>query len=138
MFGRTIIKYFRGFRKMSKVNNKDFLIISKYKNFIINLDNLLDNIPKKDIIYKDRIKSSSIDILKSIFIIDNSSNINEINNNYSNIKANISLIDFYLERFLLKRYLSNSNVEKLTIKLIEINKMSYVWVNNKIKALNEN
>jgi hypothetical protein len=123
---------------MSKINNKDFLIISKYKNFIINLDNLLDNIPKKDIIYKDRIKSSSIDILKSIFIIDNSSNINEINNNYSNIKANISLIDFYLERFLLKRYLSNSNVEKLTIKLIEINKMSYVWVNNKIKALNEN
>ena len=123
---------------MSKVNNKDFLIISKYKSFIINLDNLLDNIPKKDIIYKDRIKSSSIDILKSIFIIDNSSNINEINNNYSNIKANISLIDFYLERFLLKRYLSNSNVEKLTVKLIEINKMSYVWVNNKIKALNEN
>jgi hypothetical protein len=123
---------------MSKINNKDFLIISKYKSFIINLDNLLDNIPKKDIIYKDRIKSSSIDILKSIFIIDNSSNINEINNNYSNIKANISLIDFYLERFLLKRYLSNSNVEKLTIKLIEINKMSYVWVNNKIKALNEN
>lgn len=123
---------------MSKINNKDFLIISKYKSFIINLDNLLDNIPKKDIIYKDRIKSSSIDILKSIFIIDNSSNINEINNNYSNIKANISLIDFYLERFLLKRYLSNSNVEKLTIKLIEINKMSYVWVNNKIKVLNEN
>ena len=67
---------------MFRINNNDFKILQKYKIFLMNLDNSLENIPRKDMYFKDRIKNISLDVLK----------------------ANIALLDFMLERLLLKKY----------------------------------
>ena len=38
---------------MFRINNNDFKILQKYKTFLMNLDNSLKNIPRKDIYFKD-------------------------------------------------------------------------------------
>ena len=95
---------------MFRINNNDFKILQKYKSFLMNLDNSLENIPRKDIYFKDRIKNISLDVLS--------------------IKANIALLDFMLERLLLKKYISEKNLYKLASELVEINKMVTGWLNN--------
>lgn len=40
---------------MFKINNNDFKILQKYKSFLMNLDCSLENIPRKDMYFKDRI-----------------------------------------------------------------------------------
>ena len=41
---------------MFKIISNDFNILNKYKVFIIELDNLIENIPRKDCFYKDKIQ----------------------------------------------------------------------------------
>lgn len=53
---------------MFRINNNDFKILQKYKIFLMNLDNSLENIPRKDMYFKDRIKNVSLDVLKDILL----------------------------------------------------------------------
>lgn len=48
---------------MNLSNSREFLILNKYKEFINILDNLIENIPKKDYFYKDKLKDLSIKLL---------------------------------------------------------------------------
>ena len=41
---------------MFKINNNDFKILVKYKEFLNILDNMLENIPRKDIFYKSALR----------------------------------------------------------------------------------
>ena len=113
---------------MFRINNNDFKILQKYKIFLMNLDNLLENIPRKDMYFKDRIKNISLDILKDILLY--SYDTSSVKMYRTSIKANIALLDFMLERLLLKRYISEKNLYKLTTELVEINKMVTGWLNN--------
>ncbi len=113
---------------MFRINNNDFKILQKYKMFLMNLDNSLKNIPRKDMYFKDRIKNISLDVLKNILLCfyDTSS----VSLYRTSIKANIALLDFMLERLLLKKYISEKNLYKLATDLVEINKMVTGWLNN--------
>ena len=46
----------------SSNNAKEFLILTKYKEFINILDDVIENIPKKDIYYKNKLKEISINL----------------------------------------------------------------------------
>lgn len=111
---------------MFRINNNDFKILQKYKSFLMNLDNSLENIPRKDIYFKDRIKNISLDVLKDILLCSYDS----VKMYRTSIKANIALLDFMLERLLLKKYISEKNLYKLANELVEINKMVTGWLNN--------
>lgn len=113
---------------MFRINNNDFKILQKYKSFLMNLDNSLENIPRKDIYFKDRIKNISLDVLKDILLC--SYDTNSVKMYRTSIKANIALLDFMLERLLLKKYISEKNLYKLASELVEINKMVTGWLNN--------
>ena len=89
---------------MFRINNNDFKILQKYKSFLMNLDNSLENIPRKDIYFKDRIKNISLDVLKDILLC--SYDTSSVKMYRTSIKANIALLDFMLERLLLKKYIS--------------------------------
>ena len=115
---------YRAFR----INNNDFKILQKYKTFLMNLDNSLENIPRKDIYFKDRIKNISLDVLKCILLC--SYDTSSVKMYRTSIKANIALLDFMLERLLLKKYISEKNLYKLASELVEINKMVTGWLNN--------
>ena len=124
---------------MFRINNNDFKILQKYKTFLMNLDNSLKNIPRKDMYFKDRIKNISLDVLKDILLC--SYDTSSVKMYRTSIKANIALLDFMWERLLLKKYISEKNLYKVTTELVEINKMvtgnnsesklvwftSYIW-----------
>lgn len=116
---------------MFRINNNDFKILQKYKIFLINLNNSLENIPRKDMYFKDRIRNISLDVLKDILLCfyDTSS----VSLYRTSIKANITLLDFMLERLLLKKYVSEKNLYKLATDLVEINKMVTGWLNINVK-----
>lgn len=113
---------------MFRINNNDFKILQKYKMFLMNLDNSLENIPRKDMYFKDRIKNVLLDVLKDILLC--SYDTSSVSSYRTNIKANIALLDFMLERLLLKKYISEKNLYKLATDLVEINKMVTGWLNN--------
>lgn len=110
---------------MTKINNKDFLL---------NLDNLLENIPGRDYYFKDKIRNIAYDILHNILVINNSDDILLIKNYFSFLKANISNLDFMLERLFLKKYIGEKALCKITNKLIEINKIVNSWIINIINV----
>ena len=54
---------------MFRINNNDFKILQKYKIFLMNLDNSLENIPRKDMYFKDRIKNVSYYFLMILVLL---------------------------------------------------------------------
>lgn len=123
---------------MFRINNNDFKILQKYKLFLMELDNLLENVPRKDMYFKDRIRNISLDVLKDIMLC--SYDTNSVSDYKISIKANIALLDFCLERLLLKKYISEKALYKIGVQLVEINKMVTGWLNNgsKITWFNNN
>lgn len=122
----------------SSNNAKEFLILTKYKEFINILDDVIENIPKKDIYYKNKLKEISINLLYYINKTNNEEDYNKINSYKVEIKSLIELIDYILERLYIKKYISKNSINKLGYKLIEINKMSSKWIENKISYASGN
>ena len=122
----------------SSNNSKEFLILTKYKEFINILDDVIENIPKKDIYYKNKLKEISINLLYYINKTNNEEDYNKINSYKVEIKSLIELIDYILERLYIKKYISKNSINKLGYKLIEINKMSSKWMENKISYASGN
>ena len=122
----------------SNNNAKEFLILTKYKEFIIMLDDVIENIPKKDIYYKNKLKEISINILYYINKTNNEEDYNKIDTYKVEIKSLIELIDYILERLYIKKYISKNSINKLGYKLIEINKVSSKWIENKISYASGN
>ena len=122
----------------SSNNAKEFLILTKYKEFINILDDVIENIPKKDIYYKNKLKEISINLLYYINKTNNEEDYNKINSYKVEIKSLIELIDYILERLYIKKYISKNSINKLGYKLIEINKMRSKWMENKISYASGN
>ena len=120
-------------QKMFKIVGNDFNILNKYKIFIIELDNLIENIPRKDYFYKDKIRIVSNYILELILKCNYESDNFNINYYVANIKGSIAYLDFLLDRLYDMKYINEKNLYKITLKLIEINKMVIGWLNNKCK-----
>ena len=118
---------------MFKIISNDFNILNKYKVFIIELDNLIENIPRKDYFYKDKIRTVSNYILELILKCNYESDNFNINNYLVNIKGCIAYLDFLLDRLYDMKYINSKNLYNITLKLIEINKMVTGWLNNKCK-----
>lgn len=88
---------------MAEITNKEFIILTKSKDLIFYIDDILENFPRKDMYYKDRIRDCCHQIIYNIIFINNSK-IKDITY-FSNILTNISLIDLYLERLVKKNYI---------------------------------
>lgn len=86
---------------MFSINSNDFKILQKYETFLMNLDNSLENIPRKDMYFKDRIKNISLDVLKDILLC--SYDTSSVKIYRTSIKANIALLDFMLERLFIEK-----------------------------------
>lgn len=109
------------------MNNK-FLLANEIKKFIMSLDNVLINYPKKDIIIKKRIINTSFELLELVYLANN------MNDNKINIQneclSKISMIDFYFEYSYKKNYISLKNLNSYLFNLTKINKMFYGWIKN--------
>lgn len=95
------------------------------KLFINSLDDMVSVIPNRDRIIKTKIYDTSYDILYYL----NLTNYNRNKEYISIILTNISMLDFYLERCLKKKYITSKVCEKKANELLRITKMVYGWLN---------
>ena len=95
------------------------------KLFINSLDDMVSVIPNRDRVLKEKIYNTSYDILYYLNLTNYSRNKEYI----SIILSNISMLDFYLERCLKKKYITSKVCEKKANELIRITKMVYGWLN---------
>ena len=118
---------------MYQINNQDFKILSKYKIYLNNLDNILENVPRKDLYFKDLIRDKSYETLSYIIKVSYEDSKDNYIKYRNIIKTNIAMLDFLLDRMLDKKYISEKSAEKITLSLVEINKMANSLINNIIK-----
>lgn len=103
----------------------EFLIVKNMKQFIMSLDNIIINYPRKENVIKDRLLNDSLDILYSIYEANYSKNRKNIQ---IKILSKISMLDFYLERSLKNKYISEKECLKKSNQLLTITKMIHGWI----------
>ena len=111
------------------MNNK-FLLANEIKNFILSLDSILINYPKKDIIIKKRIINTLFELLELVYLANYKTD-DKINIKYECL-SKISMIDFYFEYSYKKNYISLKNLNTYIFNLTKINKMLHGWINNEL------
>ena len=110
----------------------NFKISAKTKKIIINLYNLMENIPRKDYFLKEKINETSFELLEFIYLANETKEGFEF---YSiNILKTISVLDFLLEVLYSKKYISLKQTETQLYLLTEIRKMVNSWSENKPKC----
>lgn len=112
-----------------RVFNDNFIISKKTKKFILDLYNLIENIPRKDFFIKEKINLTTFDLLENIYLAN--SDLDDFETHYLNIIKNISILDFLLEILYRKKYISLKQLEKEGYLLTEITKMVKDWKKNK-------
>ncbi len=105
--------------------NDRFKLITKCKEFIVFINEIIINYPRKEFILKDRIINTSYDLLELIFITNL---IEEKLDNQKLMLSKISMIDFYLEESYHKLCISEKKLNKGCRQLEEMQKMIYGWV----------
>ena len=63
---------------MSEIKNREFLILSKAKQLVFDIDDILENVPRKDIYYKDKLKEYCNDLIYNILFLNNLNNKKDI------------------------------------------------------------
>ncbi len=108
----------------------NFLIIKNLKKFIIDLEKILINFPKKDILTRDMMYNDTLEILELIYIANYEKKL-ELKHQYQlKALAKINKIDFYLERAYHLKYITEKQCNLKVRELLKINKMIYSWCQN--------
>ncbi len=108
--------------------NDRFKLVTKCKDFIVFVNEIIINYPRREFILKDRIVNTSYDLLELIFLA------NLLENNrldkQKTMLTKISMLDFYLEESYHKKCISEKKLNKGCRQLEEMQKMIYGWVNS--------
>ena len=110
--------------------NSEVLIVKNMKQFIQSIDNLVVNYPRKELVIKNRLFEDSLDILELIYLANYHKDISERRKVQMQILSKISMLDFYLERSYLNKYISEKVFQNKVNQLNRIVKMIYGWIKN--------
>ena len=95
------------------------------KEFIISVDSLVINFPRKDLVVKDRIMNDSLDILELIYI----ANLSDNNHNEKiKILSKLNMLDFYFEKSYKNKIISERICKIKCNELNRISKLVYGWI----------
>ena len=109
--------------------NDKFLIVKYLKIFILNLDDMIINLPRKELYMKDKLLDTSLEILYSIYEANYINDKTLKKQKQIKILSQIHLLDFYIERLYEKKYISEKICLKKSNELSKISKMVYKWIN---------
>lgn len=119
---------------MFRISNNEFKVLIKSKEFLIKIDKILENVPRRDMYYKDKLRNVCDNLLENIFECSYELDDN-FNHYYKKIKANIAQIDFMLDRLYTNKYISSTTLYRIGTDLVEINKLVTGWL--KVVSKNE-
>ena len=103
------------------------LIIREVKAFIESLDEILINLPRREVVLKERFKKDSYDLLELVYMA-NQVELKDRHIYQRQCLTKISMLDYYLEVCFKKKYMIEKQVLKRSRKLLQINKMMYGWI----------
>ena len=100
----------------------EFLIVKNIKEFIVSLDNFLNNYPRKEYELRNLLVNTSYDLLELVYRINYKKD-----SNFNIILSKISMLDFYLELSFKKKIINEKRVMNMSNRLLVIRKMIYKW-----------
>lgn len=111
--------------------NDKFLVVKYMKSFICDIESMIINFPRKDLVIKNRIINDSLDILELIYLA-NSSDLNK--DLKVKVLSKLSMLDFYLERSYKNKIISEKVFNKKSNELAHITKLIYGWIRSESKC----
>lgn len=110
------------------MKQEKFKIIQFIREFIIYIDNNLDNFPKKDIELKNRIRNTSYDLLELVYKANVTSDNQYKKSLLEEIISKIKVIDFLLNLCYDKQIINSKRYIKFGEKMDDILKYTLGWI----------
>ena len=111
-----------------KLSEEKFKLAVLLKKFILDSEDLLLNVPRKDYYNRDRFRDDITDILYLVYLANNTKYKDKRLSLQEEILARLSMIDFYLERAYLYKYISEKQLYNFSSKLEVIIKVVKSWI----------
>ena len=108
--------------------NKEFKLIIKLKEYILSLEKVLVHIPNKDYYNKQAMREYVDNILYLVFLANTCEDKIYKKKIKYEIIAKLNMLNFYLERYYLLKYISKKEVMINSSKIEELTKMTYGWI----------
>lgn len=109
-------------------NNETFMVLKYTKQFILSIDNYIDNFPNKERNLKERILNESFSIYNLICLANLITE--EKRKTQYKIIAKINVLDLCFEKAFKKKYLSEKQFNKVTNELTRVSKLVFGWIKN--------
>ncbi len=107
-----------------------FKLVTKIKTFILESEKILENIPRYDFYNRDKFRDDITEVLHLVYLANTITNIEDKKKYQQDIFSRLSMIDFYLERAYVYKYISEKQLYNYSKKLEEIIKMTKGWMNS--------
>ena len=107
-----------------------FKLVAKIKTFILDSEKMLENILRYDFYNRDKFRDDITEVLHLVYLANTITNIEDKKKYQQDIFSRLSMIDFYLERAYIHKYISEKQLYKYSYKLEEIIKMTKGWMNS--------
>lgn len=98
------------------------------KKFILGLEIILVNFPKKEFLTKDMIYKDALRVLELVYTANEIDDIVKKKTIQVEILSKINMLDFYLERAYKKKYINEKQCMAKSNELEQITKMIYKWI----------
>lgn len=112
------------------MKEEKFKVIQFIREMIVRVDKELDNFPKKDMEIKNRIRTSTYDLLELSYEANSSQILEHKKYLLTKIIAKVKIIDFLLNLSYEKQLITEKKFFKLAIQLEDIAKYSNGWLKN--------
>ncbi len=129
-----MLKNLTGYLKRLKMQyrTEKFLIIKNMKKFILGLETMLTNFPRKDFLNKDMIYKDALRVLELVYIANEVDDLKRKKDFQIEIISKLNMLDFYLERAYKKKYINEKQCLAKSNELEVISRMVYKWIKNSL------
>ena len=110
------------------MKEEKFKVINFIRKLILNLDNLLDNFPKKDIELKNRIRQNSYDLLELTYEANLSTDNLKKKDLLEKVLAKVKIIDFLVNICYDKQIINSKKYIKFGNSIDDISKYVVGWI----------
>ena len=110
------------------MKEEKFRVIQFIRELILRVDKDLDNFPKKEIEIKNRIRTSTYDLLELAYESNSAINVEHKQELLNKMIAKVKIIDFLLNLSYDKKLITEKKYYKLAERLDDISKYSNGWL----------